>query len=73
MYKHTIAYMVLIWDGNSEVGAHLWTEIDLYKTYVTYESSRKFEINFRPVFLYKCEMRFELPSNINTMISKHLC
>ena len=53
--------MVLILDGNSEIGAHVWSEIAIM---ICKRFRARFVFQRRPVFLHKCATRFELPSNI---------
>ena len=47
--NHTALPVVLVTDGNSEIGAHAWSYIsnlDLYKAFVYIKRSRTFKIFF---------------------------
>ena len=64
-YPFTEIYMVLILDGNTEIGAHVRT--NLFKAFDLIKSSHKSDI-FSPkrhIFLYACAICSELPSNIS--------
>ena len=64
--------MVLLLNGNSEIGAHKaqYLLYDLCKAFEFIESAVKnsmFLIFKKPIFLHTCATYYELPSNISTM------
>ena len=60
--------MVLILDGNLEIGAHVSTETGYFRT-KTFQSQILNLLQKRLGFLPKCVKRLKLPSNISTMDS----
>ena len=55
--------MVLILDGNSDIEAHVYSDLGLFKVFVKIGSNRNLKLcSKRPVFLF-----LELPSDISTM------
>ena len=62
--------MVVILDGNSETGAHVWRGSGSLTCFVQIDSSRECKIFLlkRPVFLHTCATYSVLPSNTSTII-----
>ena len=67
--------MVLVLDGNSEIGAHVRSNLFplfMFKAFGQIESISQIEIYFislkRPICLHACATCFELPSHIGTMV-----
>ena len=57
--------MVLILDGNSEIGAHVWSDIG-YSIRLSHLFSARAITNL--ILLHTCATCSELPSNISTMV-----
>ena len=67
-----LSTIVLILDGNSEIGAHEELSLlsDLLKAFDKIESSHKSHIFYPkgPIFLHACATCSQLPSNLSTII-----
>ena len=63
--------MVLIFDGNSEIGAHVKVIAVIWSVQGIWSDCEQSQIGFflqkGPIFLYKCAKCTELPSNISTV------
>ena len=71
LQEQSVRFMVLILDGNLEIGAHLCgVKFDLLKAYGRIDSSCKFEIYFqkRQIFLRTCATCSEIPFNISILV-----
>ena len=69
---HTIATMVLLGDCNSEIGAHVWSDL----SYLIWWRQSQFFIYFQkiPNCLHTCATFSELPSNLSTIVTQtELC
>ena len=63
--------MVLILDGNSEIGAHVWSDLGYLIRLICLmhiKQSKIFFLQIRPIFRHACAICSELPSNLSTMI-----